>query len=253
MFVSGASFQKDCRWNLDNRYPIRKWRSFLEVKPGDSVFLKVSDIPYFLSLNLPKRVSLVVHNSDESFTNELYDLVKGYVTNVRAVNCITPKASQIPLGIRDDQYTSHRVLLDVINSPNVGRTILCLVNFLIYTNPTERQHVYDIFKSNPNCLVQHEYMYYEKSMNFTDEETQSRREQFYHTLKRSKYAICPAGTGIDTHRVYECIHLGVIPIVKSSPLDPMYSKMPVKIVKDWESIIPWLEQQARQHTLPPAQ
>jgi hypothetical protein len=253
MFTSGFHFQQSCKWNLDNRYPIRKWRTIFELKNGDSVFLKVSDIPYFVSLNLPKRVSLVVHNSDESFTDELYDMVKSYVTSVRAVNCVTPRAIQLPLGLRDDQYTPHAVLRDVMNAPDVKRDILCVVNFLIYTNTAERQYVYDLFKSNPHCLVQHDYMYYHKSMSFSDEETQTRRKEFYNTLKRSKYAICPAGTGIDTHRVYECIHLGVIPIVKSSPLDSLYATMPVKIVNDWESVIPWLEQESRQHTQLPDQ
>lgn len=255
MFLSGAHFQSQCRWNLDNRYPIRKWSSILELKTGDSVFLKVSDIPYFLTLNVPKSVSLVVHNSDESFTDDLYQRVKPYVTDVSAVNCVTRHAKQLPLGLRDHQYASHHVLRAVMNEPPVPRDILCLVNFLVATNPAERQTVYNLFKSNPHCLVQHEYMFYDfgRSLNFGDEETQRRRLDFYRTLKRCKYAICPSGTGIDTHRVYECIHLGVIPIVRSSPLDPLYSGMPVKIVEQWTDLIPWLERESRSGTLQPVQ
>ena len=237
MMVSGAYYQERCKWNLDNRYPIRKWSSILDLKTGDSVFLKVSDIPYFLSLRPSNPVSLVVHNSDESFTDELYYRVKPYVTDVSAVNCVTRLAKQLPLGLRDHQYASHHVLRAVMNEPPVPRDVLCLVNFLVATNPDERQAVYDQFKNNPRYLVQHEYMFYDygKSLNFGDEETQRRRLDFYRTLKRCKYALCPAGTGIDTHRVYECINLGVIPIVKSSPLDTLYSTMPmpIKIVKEW--------------------
>jgi len=251
MFLSGAYFQERCKWNLDNRYPIRKWSSIFELKTGDSVFLKVSDIPYFLSLRLPKQVSLVVHNSDESFTDQLYIAVRPYVTDVSAVNCVTSYAKQLPLGLRDHQYTSHHVLRAVMAEPAVSCDILCIVNFLIGTNPAERQYVYDLFKNNPHCLVQHDYMYYQKSLHFQDEDNQKRRLEFYRTLKRCKYAICPAGTGIDTHRVYECINLSVIPIVKSSPLDPLYSTMPIKIVKEWTDVIPWLEQEAHLGTQQP--
>lgn len=251
MFVSGAYFQEQCRWNLDNRYPIRKWSSVLDLKTGDSVFLKVSDIPYFLSLHPLRPVSLVVHNSDESFTDELYFRVKPFVTEVSAVNCVTRYAKQLPLGLRDHQYTSHHVLRAVMAEPAVPRDVLCLVNFLIATNPGERQSVYDMFKNNSLCLVQHDYMHYQKSMNFQDEDNQKRRLEFYRTLKRCKYAICPAGTGIDTHRVYECINLGVIPIVRSSPLDTLYAGMPVKIVRAWTDVIPLLEQESRSGTLPP--
>jgi hypothetical protein len=255
MFVSGAHFQAQCRWNLDNRYPIRKWSSILELKTGDSVFLKVSDIPYFLAMRVTKHVSLVVHNSDELFTDDLYRQVKPYVTDVSAVNCATRHAKQLPLGLRDHQYASHHDLLAVMNEPPVTRDILCLVNFLLATNPTERQGVYDRFKNNPLCLVQHEYMFYDigKSLNFGDQETQRRRLEFYRTLKRCTYAICPPGRGIDTHRVYECIYLGVIPIVRSSPLDPLYSGMPVKIVVQWADLIPWLEQVSHSDIQPPVQ
>jgi len=255
MFVSGAYFQERCRWNLDNRYPIRKWSSLFDLKTGDSVFLKVCDIPYFLSLRLTKPVSLVVHNSDESFTDELYSLVKPYVTDVSAVNCVTKYAKQLPLGLRDHQYTSHHILRSVMNEPVVPRDVLCLVNFLLQTNPTERLPAYTLFKDNPHCLVQHEYIHFDvcRSLQHSDPNIQEMRLQFYRLLKRCKYAICPQGTGIDTHRVYECINLGVIPIVKSSPLDALYSTMPIRIVQDWADVIPWLEQESHLNTLPPGQ
>lgn len=247
--LSGYHFQKSCKWNLDNRYPIRKWKSRIDLRVGDSVFLKVCDIPYFISLNINTRVVLVVHNSDESFTDYMYSVVKPYVLKVRAVNCITPLAEQIPLGLRDDQYVSHGHILDAINSPPVERDILCIVNFILRSKQEHREAVYNLFKNNPHCKVDHDYMHYTKSLKFTDEETIQRQKQYYKTLKRSIYSICPQGEGIDTHRVYESIYLGVIPIVLSSPLDPMYSTMPVKIVKDWESVVSFLEEESHKHTL----
>lgn len=256
MFLSGHHFQQQCRWNLDNRYPIRIWSSYSELKRGDSLFLKVMDIPYFLSLRIPVPVSLVVHNSDESFTDELYTRVKPYVTDVSAVNCVSRHAKQLPLGLRDHQYASHHILQAVMNEPAVPRDILCLVNFLVATNSSERQVVYDMFKNNRHCLVQSSYTHFHspnKTIRFADPEIQRMRLEFYRTLKRCKYALCPPGTGLDTHRVYECIHLGVIPIVRSSPLDSLYATMPVKIVKTWEESIPLLEQEARSGTLPPVQ
>ena len=246
--LSGFYFQQSCKWNLDDRYPIRKWKTMINLRMGDSVFLKVRDIPYFISLNIQTKVVLVVHNSDESFTEYMYSVVKPYVLKVRAVNCVTPLAEQLPLGIRDDQYVSHTHLLESMNSPPVKRDILCLVNFIIHTNP-DRQNVYDLFKNNPYCKVDHDYMHYDKSHEFTNEETVQRQKQYYKTLKRSVYSICPQGTGIDTHRVYECIYLGVIPIVLSSPLNPMYSTMPIKIVKDWKSVISFLEEETYKHNL----
>jgi hypothetical protein len=46
----------------------------------------------------------------------------------------------------------------------------------------------------------------------------------------------PRGNGEDCHRTWEALVLGCIPIVKSSPLDPLYDDLPVLIVKDWKDI-----------------
>tara|TARA_B110000211_G_C14089187_1_gene558071 strand:+ start:417 stop:4046 length:3630 start_codon:yes stop_codon:yes gene_type:complete len=49
--------------------------------------------------------------------------------------------------------------------------------------------------------------------------------------------ISPPGNGLDCHRTWELIFLGVVPIVKKGILDALYSKLPhgtVQIVRDWK-------------------
>ena len=49
--------------------------------------------------------------------------------------------------------------------------------------------------------------------------------------------ISPPGNGLDCHRNWELIFLGVVPIVKKGILDALYSKLPhgtVQIVRDWK-------------------
>ena len=48
--------------------------------------------------------------------------------------------------------------------------------------------------------------------------------------------MAPRGAGIDTHRLYESLLFGVIPIVKSSELDDLYQQFPIIIVDKWEDI-----------------
>jgi hypothetical protein len=239
MFISGELFQQKCKWNIDNRYPIRKWSLFLEIKKGDRIFMKLNDIPSFLSIakSILVPLDIVIHNSDESFTQEMFNMLKPHSRRIYAVNCLTPYAISLPLGFRDHQYTSHHTLKSVIAEPDVERSIKCLVNFLISTNPSIRQPVFDFFKDKSFCTVQDYTSYdYQKSLSHSDSETMQRRIDFYRTLKRTKFAICPQGTGMDTHRVYECIVLGVIPIVLSSPLNELYSKFPIWIVNSWEEV-----------------
>ena len=60
----------------------------------------------------------------------------------------------------------------------------------------------------------------------------------------SKYAfvLSPLGNGLDCHRTWEALVLGAIPIVKSGPLDPLYSDLPVLIVQEWSDVTPELLQ-----------
>ena len=240
MYNSGELKQKNCHWNLDNRYPIRMWGPIVSVAEGDVVFLKISDIPSFLSNPPPKPVKLVIHNSDETFEEAHYDwlLRSDRVQAVAAVNCNSTRAVQIPLGFRDDQYTPHSLFDDVKNSSNSERDVLCFVNFSIETNRNERSKCLDYFKAQKFSHTSSDYFDYTGTMKFTDIDNQSRRRAFYEMLKRSKFVVCPQGTGVDTHRVYEALFFGAIPIVKTSFLDKMYKSVypSMVIVKNWEDV-----------------
>lgn len=57
-------------------------------------------------------------------------------------------------------------------------------------------------------------------------------------IEMSKYTFIPSpeGKGPDCHRTWEALVLGCIPIVKTSPLDPMFEGLPVWIVQSWSDI-----------------
>ena len=237
--ISGAVFKSLCRYNFDDRYKIIPYEPSLAE--GNLVFLKVSDLENFLATPPTKRVALVIHNSDETFTDEFMDRVKPYTTEVYAANCSAATAKQIPLGFRDDQYTPHRVLYDVLNdtSKPSEKTTLCLVNFNVGTNGGERAAARDNFKGKPWATLSDEYMNLNKdnSLQHSDPKIQKMRVDYYTQLKATKFVICPPGTGMDTHRVYEALFFGAVPVIKNSFLDPMYERLGgCWIVKDWSEV-----------------
>jgi len=61
-------------------------------------------------------------------------------------------------------------------------------------------------------------------------------EAYLIEMKKYKFCLCPPGRGIDTHRAFESLMLGVIPIMISTPLDSLYEKLPVLIIDDWKKI-----------------
>jgi hypothetical protein len=60
----------------------------------------------------------------------------------------------------------------------------------------------------------------------------------YQKTVESQYALCPRGCGVDTHRFYECIYLGCIPIVirTNTVFDRLYNVFPCLIVDKWEDV-----------------
>lgn len=50
------------------------------------------------------------------------------------------------------------------------------------------------------------------------------------------FGVSPHGNGLDSHRTWEMLYLGMVPIVKSSSLDPLYNGLPVLIVKEWDDV-----------------
>ena len=65
ILVSGQAFHALCKYNLDDRYPIRGYDNTLTE--GDLVFLKVLDIEKFIANPPSKRVKLLIANNDETF------------------------------------------------------------------------------------------------------------------------------------------------------------------------------------------
>lgn len=238
MLISGRIFCQQCKWNLDGRYPRRVWASRDDPSEGDTVFLRYELLDSFLSVRPYARVILVIHNTDKTFTEDDYKRLQPFVIKIYSVNCEAPSAIPIPLGFRDHQYTSHEILKRVRTEPSVERTIPVLLNFLLATNRPEREAAYNALKDKPFCVSDPEYlnMDYNKALEHSNAEVIQKRINFYKTLKKARFAVCPFGNGKDTHRVYECIFFGVIPIVKTSFLDRLYRQLPVWIVKDWSEI-----------------
>lgn len=60
-------------------------------------------------------------------------------------------------------------------------------------------------------------------------------------LTLHKFAISPPGRGLDTHRTWEALMVGTVPIVMRSSMDPLFARLPVLIVDDYSIVTPdWL-------------
>lgn len=60
-----------------------------------------------------------------------------------------------------------------------------------------------------------------------------KRIELWKSLGQSAFMICPSGQGNDTHRVWETLALGRIPIVDRTSTSQVYDGLPVWLVDDW--------------------
>jgi hypothetical protein len=61
-------------------------------------------------------------------------------------------------------------------------------------------------------------------------------EGYLEDLRRHRFVLCPQGNGLDTHRTWETLLMGSVPVIAHSTLDGLYAGLPVVLVDDWDVI-----------------
>lgn len=173
--------------------------------------------------------SCVIGHSDFSVTENISNRFK-------YVFCINKDSNKentfgIPLGIGNDTDESpfHRicgnkkVILDIISQAS-NKENLVYLNFTTSTHPSERNLVYDHFHKFPWVTVG------------KAEVSIQGHERYLKEIKVSKFVLCPRGNGIDTHRLWESLYMGSIPIVKYENAHHLFTDLPILFINNWNEI-----------------
>lgn len=216
--ISGKAFSELCRWVVDPRYPSRETFSYVAAKDGDWVFLNGDYLAQFLA-RIPvlttKRFTLIIHNSDLPFTEEKFMRLRQHIYHVYAINTTFrhPRLTTIPLGFADNQLE----FLSSFHPEQRERDIEVYLNIKPHHNWEKRGECINAFRDDPRVVHRERVSV----------------PEYYADLCRSKFVLCPEGTGIDTHRVYESILCGATPVVLRNSLSHLYERLPVCIVDRW--------------------
>lgn len=225
-YISGCKFHDISKFNVCPRYPQRLDLS--NTNEDDIVFLNLdyfeSFFNYLDSQNFTGKFTLLTHNSDRDFTNSMLQRCDKFTKKIYAINCTVKdeKIIKIPLGF-NDQST---IVIDNFDLTPVKKNNLIYSNFKICHHP-ERSKCFEYFSN---------FEWVDFFMDGMNNIRQLPFRDFYETLRTYKYCISPRGAGIDTHRTYESIYFDVVPILKTSELDDLHSKLPVLIVNEWSEI-----------------
>jgi len=229
-----------------------------QLREGDSVFISTreSEVPVhtLVAILRARNVCVVFYIMEEplvawEFVERLLPVsIRIFVQNNEYDH---PKVHIMPIGIRDCGtivLMHHRfhhsclfekgVSLRTTLGMNV-RPIKCLLCFSLWTHPS-RQECYQWFTgAGASSFVYN-------LNDAADTENAPATNPFekvpaalvYDKTLESRYALCPRGCGVDTHRFYECIYLGCVPIVlrTHTVFDRLYAAFPCFLVERWADV-----------------
>ncbi len=167
---------------------------------------------------------LISHNSDDPVDERFQPylnspLLRHWFAQNAALE--HEKLTALPIGLANSQWPHGNLeLFRSINSKQITKHRLLYMNFTVGTNPGERRTIYEFFRNNPLVTVSCGLDY----------------AAYLEELASHIFCISPPGNGLDCHRIWECLYLGVIPIVKRNPAVAHFQDLPILLIDDWRQI-----------------
>ena len=182
----------------------------------NNIFVKTDILNNFYNKfeNIIDNKIIVTHNSDIQI-DVSYSKNLNILSKQLSQNCLFnhPKLIPLPIGIENRQWLNHQIFHNVRKRTDIKKT----KDFYFYFSFSTHYSRTDCYNSLKDKLTWNE---------------KRDKENYFIELKKHKYAICPRGNGIDTHRLWECLYLDVIPIVILSDFVNI-NNLPIIILNNW--------------------
>ncbi|EPZ30862.1 hypothetical protein ROZALSC1DRAFT_26557 [Rozella allomycis CSF55] len=216
-YISGDSYRAFADKIYDETTFEKKYGfdRILNITKNDIVFVKTDLLKYFnrTFYKVSEPFILVTTNSADSapqgFENILNSpfLIAWFAQNAEYLH---PKLHALPEGL-PNRYWEHGNLEKItanaaFQKPFKDRKYLVNAVFNVGTNSRKRAPVLRHIKRIKGSYVAYPVLY----------------DVYLKELGETKFVACPAGKGLDTHRLWESFILGAVPIVESSILDQIY-------------------------------
>ncbi len=179
----------------------------------------------------PKNLPVIISGHSDYHISD--DLVQHYSPEVWW--CVNKQTSHnsvhsLPLGITNNTNESHLhpiygnldSMIQVMNEPKQDINLVYM-NFNQDTH-SERKFVYNMFNHKSWITIG------------KIENTLEGRTNFLREIRNHTFVLCPRGNGIDTHRLWESLYMGSIPIVKRDIAFEEFNDLPICFINDWTQI-----------------
>jgi hypothetical protein len=202
---------------------IHEVMEFFKSPPKNDFVLITHNSDGCITIN-PKRTNNGSSN-DCDFSKILIpkNLKKWFSQNVDVANDLI---ESIPIGLENSTWFTHINKSEKIKKKSVEEKKfknLLFVCHNIDTNPRHRLTPYSLFSEKSWATV----ISGKNGYNF---------DEYLNNLHSHKFVLCPEGNGIDTHRTWETLYVGSIPIEKRNLNNQFYQDLPICFVDEWDEI-----------------
>lgn len=200
-----------------------------------SIFVYTHDLEMFVSDVWPRLGGsgyvLITHNSDE-VVDERYSswlsrtgdkLTRWFAQNAELRD---PKIVPLPIGIANSMWP-HGSLREAERAmrrqEGRARDKQLFVRFSVETHPARAAARQALATAFPDAAAEAPHEGY---------------RSYLAELGRHRFAAAPRGNGVDTHRIWESLYLGVVPIVERSPHTEHWLRegLPLLLIDDWRTV-----------------
>ena len=223
-FISGDTFRKLANYTYESNNVTFNPE---DIHEKDIIFVSSHLLKEFFKTchnNIRNKYILISHNADTNITSEYLKYIDNKIIKWYAQNllCEHDKIELIPIGLENMSYYTNGIISKYKKNSN-NKPILnkILVAFNISTNKEKRESCFNALKSYVNS---------------TTYNTIIRPTDYFDRLKKHKFVASPEGNGIDCHRTWEAMYIGVIPIVLRNIFTNKLNDLPIWIIDSWDDL-----------------
>jgi hypothetical protein len=203
----------------------------IELTPSDSILYIPGHLVRDASLMVERKKKyfrkIIIGDDDDAQNAGTLRVLREYARVIQSVNLVESQEGFIalPLGLESPSYRSGGRLRDFKNEPSnrvKDRPISFIVAWNPNTNNSKRSEAMKFFKMAADSFIN---------------EKRITASTLHKLMRRSLFVPCPRGHGVDSHRVWEALYLGSIPVLLREDFFPALVEWPIWIVDSWSDVL----------------
>jgi hypothetical protein len=208
------------------------------LEAARSLFVYTHDVDAFIERAWPRMTAggqvLITHNSDHEVADRHGRWLDGdgarlgrwFAQNATIAH---PRLEPLPIGVSNTMWPhgNLRMLARAMRrQANRRRSELIFLEFKAITHPSRAVAAQALAENFPGGRI--------------DPDPSLPWPRYLERLGNHVFSACPRGNGIDTHRVWESLYLGVFPVVERSALTDHWHALglPLVLIDDWAEVTP---------------